>query len=262
MALMEEKAALISKTSAATIDGVITKKQTAQEILKAAGVDANTMSLQENSKETLAHALVTQLDSGATLTEAVNTLFENGVIDKNTKKKLLNVAATKALTAARLIGVGAIAAAAITLGIYIAKRKEEIQKNKHKKEKKKEPKRKIKTKEQKAQNRFALLGFLVAVIVAGAGLYIWKKPTVLDFQALPIEVELGDKLPTSVSTYVKPGIGETLNEMAYTIDTSEVKFDQIGEYTYTVKYLKVTVVPDDYFVNGAFDVILSHLKEK
>jgi hypothetical protein len=120
--------------------------------------------------------------------------------------------------------------------IDVAKRKEEIQKNKHKKEKKKEPKRKIKTKEQKAQNRFALLGFLVAVIVAGAGLYIWKKPTVLDFQALPIEVELGDKLPTSVSTYVKPGIGETLNEMAYTIDTSEVKFDQIGEYTYTVKY--------------------------
>lgn len=130
----------------------------------------------------------------------------------------------------------ATADGAIPEQIDIAKRKEEIQKNKHKKEKKKDPKRKIKTKEQRAQGRFALLGFLVALIVAGAGLYIWKKPTALDFQALPIEVELGDKLPTSVSTYVKPGLGETLNEMAYTIDTSDVKFDQIGEYSYTVTY--------------------------
>ena len=130
----------------------------------------------------------------------------------------------------------ATADGAIPEQIDVAKRKEEIQRNKHKKEKKKESKRKIKTKQQKAQNRFALLGFIVTLIVVGTGLYIWKKPTVLDFQALPIEVELGDKLPTSVSTYVKPGIGESLNEMAYTIDTSEVKVDQIGEYTYTVTY--------------------------
>lgn len=124
--------------------------------------------------------------------------------------------------------------------IDIAKRKEEIQKNKNKKQNKKEPKKRLKTKEQKLQNKVSLISLLVIGVIVLAGLYIYKKPTEMGFKVLPIEVELGEKLPASVSTYVKPGIGETVNEMAYKVDTSGVEVDKIGQYNYSVTYKNKT----------------------
>lgn len=121
--------------------------------------------------------------------------------------------------------------------IDIAKRKEEIKKNKDKKKHKKEPKKKLKTKEQRIQNMIALIALGVMGIVGFTIYYIFNAPTKKDFETLPIQVELGDKLPAGLKNYVKPGIGETINEMAYTLDTSQVIIDQIGEYIYTVTYM-------------------------
>lgn len=126
--------------------------------------------------------------------------------------------------------------------IDVAKRKEEIQKNKNKKQHKKEPKKRLKTKEQKLQNKVSLASLIVIAFLVAAGLFIYKRPTEMGFKALPIEVELGDKLPSSVSTYVKPGIGTTVNEMAYKVDTSKVEIDKIGEYQYTLTYKNKTKV--------------------
>lgn len=120
--------------------------------------------------------------------------------------------------------------------IDIAKRKEEIQKNKHKKQNKKEPVRKLKTKEQILQNKMALIALVVIAIIVGTVMYIYLKPDELDFEALTVQVELGGRLPTDLKSYIKPGLGTTMNEMAYTIDKSAVIIDKIGEYQYTVRY--------------------------
>ena len=126
--------------------------------------------------------------------------------------------------------------AALPDPIDIAKRKEDLKKHKDKKQHKKEPKKKLKTKEQRIQNTIALLALVVIGIIAAAGYYILYGPTDEDFEVLPIQVELGVKLPAGMKNYVKPGIGNSINEMAYTLDTSEVIIDQIGDYNYTVTY--------------------------
>jgi hypothetical protein len=120
--------------------------------------------------------------------------------------------------------------------IDIAKRKEEIQKNKHKKQNKKEPKRKLKTKEQILQNKMSLVALAVIAIIVATVMYIYLKPDELDFEALTVKVELGERLPTDIKSYIKPSFGTPLNEMAYTIDKSAVVIDKIGEYQYTVMY--------------------------
>lgn len=120
--------------------------------------------------------------------------------------------------------------------IDISKRKEEIKKNKRKKQNKKEAKKRVRSKELILQNRMSIVALIAIIIIVGTVLYITTKPTEKGFKALTIEVELGDKLPTSVSTYVKPGIGTTVNEMAYNINTNDVRVDVIGEYRYTVTY--------------------------
>jgi hypothetical protein len=121
--------------------------------------------------------------------------------------------------------------------IDIAKRKEELKKHKDKKQHKKEPKKKLKTKEQRIQNTIAIIALAAMGIIGFTVYYIFNAPTKEDFETLPIQVELGDKLPAGLKNYVKPGLGGTMNEMAYTLDTSQVIIDKIGEYIYTVTYM-------------------------
>ena len=121
--------------------------------------------------------------------------------------------------------------------IDIAKRKEELKKHKDKKQHKKEPKKKLKTKEQRIQNTIAIIALAAIGIIVFTVYYYFNAPTKEDFETLPVQVELGDKLPAGLKNYVKPGLGGTINEMAYSLDTSQVIIDQIGEYTYTVTHM-------------------------
>ena len=180
---------------------------------------------------------------------APSALSETELLQLNSKEKELKT--DGAVVLANIKGedvVDMVLDVTLPEQIDIAKRKEEIQKNKNKKQHKKEPKKRLKTKEQKTQNRVALISFIAITIIAGTLLYIYKKPTEMGFKALPIEIELGDKLPSSVSSYVKPGIGEKVNEMAYKVDTSQVEIDKIGEYQYTVSYKGATKIGIRYFL--------------
>ena len=68
------------------------------------------------------------------------------------------------------------------------------------------------------------------VIIVGLVLFFFyykSVPKDSDFQALPVTVELGKSLPASKSDYIKPGVGEKVDELQYEIDTSEVVVDKV-----------------------------------
>lgn len=117
--------------------------------------------------------------------------------------------------------------------IDIEARKEEQERLKTKKKKKE----KIKPSKvaQKFQNGMALTSLLVTIALAAFWYYVKFGPTEADFQPLPVEIELGEKLPLRTSSYVKPGKGE-IDELLYVLDTSNVKLEEAGEYDFTVTY--------------------------
>ena len=127
--------------------------------------------------------------------------------------------------------------ATFPLQIDIEARKAE--KNKFVKNKRKK-KDKISEEEKKSQNITSLIA-LVALCILGAFAYYYKNhKTENDFTTLAVTVELGDKLPIRTNQYVKPGIGNTVNEMKYHLNTSEVKIDEVGEYEFTVTFNGIT----------------------
>ncbi len=105
---------------------------------------------------------------------------------------------------------------------------------------KKEKKKKTNKTAQKIQN-YTALGALLVIIGLGC-FYYWYKhhPTDKDFKPLPITIELGDALPKRTSDYVKPGVGDDIDEMEYALDLSQVKEEEVGEYTFTVTYKNIT----------------------
>ena len=122
--------------------------------------------------------------------------------------------------------------------IDVEERKKIAQKNKgiFKKEKKKKSNKNA----QRFQNRTALLSLLVIIGLIGFVYWVKTKPTDKDFKPLPVEVELGDALPKETSNYVKPGIGNEVDDLQYSIDLSKVKVDEVGEYEFTVKHNGIT----------------------
>ena len=76
--------------------------------------------------------------------------------------------------------------------------------------------------------------------MAGAVYYILHRKTEKDFMPLTVTVELGDELPIRTSSYVKPGLGKSVNEMQYVLDKSQVNEDIVGEYPFTVTYHGIT----------------------
>ncbi len=122
--------------------------------------------------------------------------------------------------------------------IDIEERKEEQKRNKNTKrvvKKKKSFKR-----EHQIQNIGSIIAIIAILIIAGAVYYYYNHPTENDFQVLTVTVEVGDELPIRASSYVKPGIGKTVDELLYKIDKSEVRIDKVGEYPYTVTYNGIT----------------------
>jgi len=122
--------------------------------------------------------------------------------------------------------------------IDVEERKKIAQKNKgiFKKEKKKKSNKNA----QRFQNRTALLSLLVIIGLIGFVYWVKTKPTDKDFKPLPVEVELGDALPKETSNYVKPGIGNEVDDLQYSLDLSKVKVDEVGEYEFTVKHNGIT----------------------
>lgn len=102
--------------------------------------------------------------------------------------------------------------------------------------KKKKARDKAKITKQKMENKTALLS-LVVIALLGVFFYWYKHhPTENDFMPLTVTVELGDSLPIRGKYYVKPGVGNDVDELAYQIDTSNVNIDEVGTYDFTVKY--------------------------
>jgi len=126
--------------------------------------------------------------------------------------------------------------------INIAERKKE--KDKYKglsaEEVKKKKKKKLSKAGQKLQNRTSLLALLVII---GLGVFVYwfkNRATDEDFKPINLTVELGESLPVRKSAYVKPGIGTKVDELLYTIDTSEVNIEEVGDYSFTVTYNGIT----------------------
>ena len=94
--------------------------------------------------------------------------------------------------------------------------------------------------QKKALNTNTLIVIGLIAILAGLVYYILHRKTEKDFTPLPVTVELGDKLPLRTSSYVKPGIGKSVNELTYVLDKSQVIVDKVGVYEFTVTYKGTT----------------------
>lgn len=117
------------------------------------------------------------------------------------------------------------------------RKKEEIQnKNKKRKNKTDDNKKKGKIKLSKSQNITALVAFIVIIglLIFYFG-YYKKLPGKNSFSTRVVTVELGTRLPIRIADYINVPNGESINEMAYTLDTSKVEIDKVGEYTFTIK---------------------------
>ncbi len=130
-------------------------------------------------------------------------------------------------------GSNVITDAQLPEAIDIEERKAELAKNK--KNKKKEFNKK-KKKSSKSQNLISLTSIIVIIGLVAFYFYYKAVPKDSDFQPLHVYVELGEKLPIRMNQYVKPGIGTNIDEMAYSLDTSSVILDKIGDYEFTITH--------------------------
>ena len=122
--------------------------------------------------------------------------------------------------------------------IDIKARKEEQIKAKTKKKKKE----KIKpSKAAKKQQNIVSLGALIVIIFLVLFYkFVIDVPGEEDFVVLEVRVELGDKLPIRTSSYVRPGVGEKVDELLYIKDTSKVILEEVGEYEFSIKHNGIT----------------------
>lgn len=119
--------------------------------------------------------------------------------------------------------------------IDIEERKKEQQKRKSGK-KKVEKVKKNKKAVQKFQNHMALFSLIVIILLGGFYYWYKKHPTDKDFTVLPVTVEIGDKLPSSLEAYVKPGVGTFVDGLLYQLDLDNVVLEEPGDYPFTVTY--------------------------
>ncbi len=131
--------------------------------------------------------------------------------------------------------------------IDIKERTAEAIRNKNRKKKITPTQKKVMS--SKAQS-YTALGALI-IIIGLVAFYIYYKhiPKDSDFKPLSIKVELGTKLPIRGSDYVKPGIGNEVDELSFVIDTSKVRVDEVGEYEFTVTHNNLTKTGIIYVVD-------------
>lgn len=122
--------------------------------------------------------------------------------------------------------------------IDLKERKEQQRKEKTKKKKKEKLKP---SKAYKQQQNIISLGALIAIgFLVGFYFLVIKAPGEEDFTPLRVTVELGEKLPIRTKEYVKPGVGEEVDELLYAKDTSKVVLEEVGEYEFSITYMGIT----------------------
>ena len=92
---------------------------------------------------------------------------------------------------------------------------------------------------KKAQNITTIIVLVGIAFVVIAGYFIINRKTDADFMPKIVTIELGDSLPLHAEDYVKPGVGK-VDDLLYTINTSEVRIDEVGDYEYTVYHAGTT----------------------
>ena len=122
--------------------------------------------------------------------------------------------------------------------IDIKARKEQQKKESQRKKKKEKLKPSKAAKQQ--QNIMSISALIVIAFLIGFYFLYVKAPGEEDFTPLLVTVELGDKLPIRTSSYVKPGVGTTVDELLYVKDVSQVKVEEVGEYEFSIKYKGIT----------------------
>lgn len=93
---------------------------------------------------------------------------------------------------------------------------------------------------KKSQNITSIIVLILICFLGVFAYYIYNRKTLKDFQPLPVTVELGDKLPIRTKNYVKPGVGNTVDELKYVLNTKDVDIDEVGEYNFTVTFNNIT----------------------
>lgn len=122
--------------------------------------------------------------------------------------------------------------------IDIKARKEEQIKIKN--QKKKKEKLPISKAAKRQQNIMSLAALITIIGLVAFYFFVVKAPSDEDFTPLTITIELGDKLPARTKNYVKPGIGDKVDDLQYIKDTSKVIVEEVGEYEFTITYKGIT----------------------
>lgn len=105
-------------------------------------------------------------------------------------------------------------------------------------------KKKIKNEEtdevKKSQNITSIIALIVIIGLGGFAYYFFNHKTPEDFQPLHVYIELGDKMPIRIREYVKPGVGDHVDELEYALDTKDVILDEVGDYPFSVTFRNIT----------------------
>lgn len=120
------------------------------------------------------------------------------------------------------------------------RKKEQLEQLKAKKSNSNKGIRTASQEQKKAQAITSLIALVVIGILGGAYYYIKNMKTDKDFVVKNLTIELGDQIPVSSKDYVTPGIGSVVDDLSYSINTSEVIIDEVGEYTFYVTHNSIT----------------------
>lgn len=110
-----------------------------------------------------------------------------------------------------------------------------IERQKSKRTSIKKEKKKMSKGAKEFQNQMALMSLIIIIALAAVFYWIKTSPTEKDFVPLNVTIELGEKLPIRTEAYVKPGKGK-IDELLYSVDTTAVEIEKVGEYPFTVTY--------------------------
>ena len=120
------------------------------------------------------------------------------------------------------------------------RKKEQLEQLKAKKSSSSKGTKSVSQEQKKAQAITSLIALVVIGILGGAYYYIKNMKTDKDFVVKNITIELGSEIPVHSSDYVTPGVGKVVDDLTYSINTSEVLVDEVGEYTFYVTHNSIT----------------------
>ena len=136
-------------------------------------------------------------------------------------------------------GIKMIENATFPKEIDIAKRKKEQQESLKIKKNPNKKKKVLSDEGKKAQNITTIIVLVVIAFLGAFAYFFINRKTDEDFVPKIVTIELGNPLPLHAKDYVKPGVGK-VDDLLYTINTSEVRVDEVGDYEFTVYHSGTT----------------------